>query len=45
MNSTLISQVIHTPKDSSYSTILNSFTDNLRITSNFKPSIIFTPNC
>ena len=44
MNSTLISQVIHTPKNSSYSTIYNSFLDhNLRITSNFKPSIIFTP--
>ncbi|WMV15523.1 hypothetical protein MTR67_008908 [Solanum verrucosum] len=39
MNS--ISQVIHTPKNSSYSTILNSFSDNLRITSDFKPSIIF----
>ncbi|XP_049371909.1 berberine bridge enzyme-like 28 [Solanum verrucosum] len=38
------SQVIHTPKNSSYSTIYNSFSDhNLRITSNFKPSIIFTP--
>ncbi|XP_004233147.1 berberine bridge enzyme-like 28 [Solanum lycopersicum] len=44
MNSTSISQVIHTPKNSSYSTIYNSFLDhNLRITSNFKPSIIFTP--
>ncbi|XP_006353078.1 tetrahydrocannabinolic acid synthase-like [Solanum tuberosum] len=43
MNSNSISQVIHTPKNSSYSTILNSFTDNLRITSDFKPSIIFTP--
>ncbi|XP_006353077.2 tetrahydrocannabinolic acid synthase-like [Solanum tuberosum] len=37
------SQVIHTPKNSSYSTLLNSFSDNLRITSDFKPSIIFTP--
>ncbi|KAG5622076.1 hypothetical protein H5410_007294 [Solanum commersonii] len=38
------SQIIHTPKNSSYSTIYNSFSDhNLRITSNFKPSIIFTP--
>ncbi|XP_049381944.1 berberine bridge enzyme-like 28 isoform X1 [Solanum stenotomum] len=45
MNSNTISQVIHTPKNSSYSTIYNSFSDrNLRITSNFKPSIIFTPN-
>ncbi|XP_015166638.1 cannabidiolic acid synthase-like [Solanum tuberosum] len=43
MNSNLISQVIHTPKNSLYSTIYNSFYDNLRITSNFKPSIIFTP--
>ncbi|WMV15521.1 hypothetical protein MTR67_008906 [Solanum verrucosum] len=41
MNS--ISQVIYTPKNSLYSTILNSFSDNLRITSDFKPSIIFTP--
>ncbi|XP_010316947.1 berberine bridge enzyme-like 28 [Solanum lycopersicum] len=43
MNSTLISQVIHTPKNSSYSTIYNSYSDNVRITSDFKPSIIFTP--
>ncbi|KAK6797174.1 hypothetical protein RDI58_004876 [Solanum bulbocastanum] len=44
-NSNTISQVIHTPKNSSYSTIYNSFSHrNLRITSNFKPSIIFTPN-
>ncbi|KAK4710786.1 hypothetical protein R3W88_005299 [Solanum pinnatisectum] len=44
MNSTLISQVIHTPKNSSYSTIYNSFfSQNPRITSDFKPSIIFTP--
>ncbi|XP_004233880.1 tetrahydroberberine oxidase-like [Solanum lycopersicum] len=43
MNSTLISQVIHTPKNSSYSTLLNSFSFNLRISSNFEPSTIFTP--
>ncbi|TMX01672.1 hypothetical protein EJD97_023930, partial [Solanum chilense] len=44
MNSALISQVIHTPKNSSYSTIYNSFSENQRITSDYKPSIIFTPN-
>ncbi|PHT76595.1 Cannabidiolic acid synthase [Capsicum annuum] len=44
MNSNSISQVIITPKNSSYSTIYNSFSGNLRITSDFKPSIIFTPN-
>ncbi|XP_055804538.1 tetrahydroberberine oxidase-like [Solanum dulcamara] len=43
-NSKSKSQVIYTPKNSSYSTIYNSFSDNLRITSHFKPSIIFTPN-
>ncbi|XP_027770299.1 berberine bridge enzyme-like 28 [Solanum pennellii] len=43
MNSTLISQVIHTPKNSSYSTLFNSISYNLRISSNFEPSIIFTP--
>ncbi|KAL3344944.1 hypothetical protein AABB24_024076, partial [Solanum stoloniferum] len=44
MNSNSISQVIYTPKNSSYSTLYNSFSSNLRITSDFKPSIIFTPN-
>ncbi|KAF3666642.1 putative DEAD-box ATP-dependent RNA helicase 16-like [Capsicum annuum] len=47
MNSNLISQVIHTPNNSSYFTIYNSFPDKLPITSNFKrikPSIIFTPS-
>ncbi|CAN4081989.1 unnamed protein product [Withania somnifera] len=43
-NSNSISQLIFTPKNSSYSTIYNSFTSNLRITSDFQPSIIFTPN-
>ncbi|CAN4081990.1 unnamed protein product [Withania somnifera] len=43
-NSNSKSQVIFTPKNSSYSTIYNSFVGNLRITSDFKPSIIFTPN-
>ncbi|CAN4080234.1 unnamed protein product [Withania somnifera] len=43
MNSNTISQVIFTPKNSSYSTIYNSFSSNMRITSDFKPSIIFTP--
>ncbi|CAN4081987.1 unnamed protein product [Withania somnifera] len=43
-NSNSKSQVIFTPKNSSYSTIYNSFTSNLRITSDFKPSIIITPN-
>ncbi|XP_055805465.1 berberine bridge enzyme-like 28 [Solanum dulcamara] len=43
MNSNSTTQVIHIPKNSSYSTILKSFSTNLRITSNFKPSIIFTP--
>ncbi|XP_010317350.2 tetrahydroberberine oxidase-like [Solanum lycopersicum] len=43
-NSNSISQVIHTPKNSSYSDLFNSFfSDNQRINSNFKPSIIFTP--
>ncbi|KAL3376842.1 hypothetical protein AABB24_003322, partial [Solanum stoloniferum] len=44
MNSNSTSQVIYTPNNSSYSTLYNSFTSNLRITSDFKPSIIFTPN-
>ncbi|TMW81561.1 hypothetical protein EJD97_008960, partial [Solanum chilense] len=44
MNSNSKSQVIYTPKNSSYSTLYNSFSSNLRITSDFKPSIIFTPN-
>ncbi|XP_009777853.1 tetrahydroberberine oxidase-like [Nicotiana tabacum] len=43
MNSNSMSQIIYTPKNSSYSTILKSFESNLRITSDFKPSIIFTP--
>lgn len=44
MNSNSISQVIYTPKNSSYSTIYNSYSGNPRIISDFKPSIIFTPN-
>ncbi|KAM3361771.1 berberine bridge enzyme-like 22 [Capsicum galapagoense] len=47
MNSNSVSQVIHTPNNSSYSTIYNSFPDKLLMTSNFKrikPSIIFTPS-
>ncbi|XP_016561986.2 berberine bridge enzyme-like 28 [Capsicum annuum] len=43
INSNSISQVIHTPNNSSYSTILNSFSTNLRLTSKVKPSIIITP--
>ncbi|XP_059288795.1 tetrahydroberberine oxidase-like [Lycium ferocissimum] len=43
MNSNSISQVLYTPKNSSYSTLLNSFSGNLRITSDFKPSVIITP--
>ncbi|KAM3284612.1 berberine bridge enzyme-like 22 [Capsicum chacoense] len=45
-NSNSVSQGIYTPKNSSYSTIFNSFADKLPITFNFKrikPSIIFTP--
>ncbi|XP_009776984.1 tetrahydroberberine oxidase-like [Nicotiana tabacum] len=43
MSSSSMSQVIHTPKNSSYSTILNSFESNLRISSDVNPSIIITP--
>ncbi|KAM3398542.1 hypothetical protein P3S68_002058 [Capsicum galapagoense] len=43
MNSNSISQVINTPKNSSYLTILNSFSSNLRLTPKVKPSIIITP--
>ncbi|PHT76695.1 hypothetical protein T459_20217 [Capsicum annuum] len=46
MNSNLSISQVYTPKSSSYSTILNSFSNNLRINSDFKrikPSIIFTP--
>ncbi|PHT55535.1 Cannabidiolic acid synthase-like 2 [Capsicum baccatum] len=43
INSNSVSQVIHTHKNSSNSTILNSFSTNLRLTSKVKPSIIITP--
>ncbi|KAF3615070.1 Tetrahydrocannabinolic acid synthase [Capsicum annuum] len=43
-NSNSVSQGIYTPKNSSYSTIYNSFLGNRRITSDSKPSIIFTPS-
>ncbi|XP_070051511.1 tetrahydroberberine oxidase-like [Nicotiana tomentosiformis] len=43
MNSSSMSQVIYAPTNPSYSTILNSFENNLRISSDVKPSIIVTP--